>query len=410
LKFLTEFSVFFAIPGSQESRLNTEAIREGYDTLSWYPHVPTNVAEPESDSRYHVRVVNGQYHNDHNLTGRMLERKIFVGVVISYVTPNLNGTLYGTSPSTKNSVASLASGKRIKSGIHMLNPKGKCMMLADCATGSVLVVCLMLTGRNSLFASCGNSAFANEVTMGDVIGVYEPSISTRSLGSIPIFDEWTKLVLFRRNLSLPERPILMSSTANLQVHFYRSGVSVQFFKSVLLVAGAVTCVSVTCDRQNSTCQGCHGIADSKRNFVLQTIVEVLDQPQYDAKTSMACFVFRSFHLTKLLIDIVPFSGMDYQEMTHHTSIMRGAIAEFADYVNQHGGWTVIGWHRRGVISGNEDGTTQLNEYTAGHLVRLEPTNMDHDFLQDLRGRRYMPAPPQPAPPAVNVPPVAAEEE
>jgi hypothetical protein len=74
--------VFFAIPGSQESRLNTEAIREGYDTLSWYPHVPTNVAEPESDSRYHVRVVNGQYHNDHNLTGRMLERKIFVGVVI----------------------------------------------------------------------------------------------------------------------------------------------------------------------------------------------------------------------------------------------------------------------------------------------------------------------------------------
>jgi hypothetical protein len=376
-----------------EARLNTEAVRDDFGIEAWYPYKPNDDIDADNNTLYHVRVVNGLYHIDPTLTGDKLERKMFVGVCLSYVTPNTNGTLYGTVPTSKNPAIALANGKRIKSGIHMLNPRGKCMMLADCSTGSILVVCLMITGTKSLYSSCGNSAFAHELTMGDVIGVYEPTISTRSLGSIPIFDDWTRIVPMKRNLSLPERPIIMSPTANLQVHFYKSAVSIKFYMAQILTGNSVKCTGVTCDRQGTTCMGCHGYPESKRNFVLQTQVEVLNQPQYDAKTKRAIFVFRSFQLTKLLIDINTFAGMDYQIMMDHNTRIRLAINNFADHINNNGGWTVIGWHRRGVVSGMEDGSTQLNEYTSGHLVRLEPTNLTDASIAAMQPFRYTPAQP-----------------
>ena len=45
------------------------------------------------------------------------------------------------------------------------------------------------------------------------------------------------------------------------------------------------------------------------------------------------------------------------------------------HINNNGGWTIAGWHRRGVLIQDGDDDFQLNADTAGHLVLLEPTNL-----------------------------------
>jgi hypothetical protein len=76
-----------------EARLNTEAVRDDFGIESWYPYKPNDDIDADNNTLYHVRVVNGLYHIDPTLTGDKLERKMFVGVCLSYVTPNTNGTL-----------------------------------------------------------------------------------------------------------------------------------------------------------------------------------------------------------------------------------------------------------------------------------------------------------------------------
>ena len=354
---------------------------------AWRPHVPDGVTPQEAatNALYHVRVVEST-----KLTKKVpcedQEQVMLLGIVTGYKTPD-NGTVNGMSASSRNPIA--VGNKRIKAGIHQLSSKCKIMQLADCMEGQSLVFALVFAGPNSLFAAAGSIHAAYDIKMGDVIGVYEPRITLRYLGSsIPIYDSWTRIVVFKQNLNIPPRPIVMSSQANQQINFVQSGVTVRLSKIHAKAGAEVKCYGKTCDRQDIGCTGCQTGSVWRRNFTLETMVEILDQPQYDPSTGSATFYFRSYVLTELLIDLSTLANDDYETLKTHDNGIRLAARALCNHVNDNGGWTVYGWHRRGIVTALEDGTHELSANTEGHLVRVEPTRQTEAFLADLRGRRY----------------------
>jgi hypothetical protein len=79
------------------------------------------------------------------------------------------------------------------------------------------------------------------------------------------------------------------------------------------------------------------------------------------------------------------------------------------HVNDNGGWTVTGWHRRGVIDRGVDGEETLANATAGHIVYLMPSNSDAPNGDNFKTNKIKTATPtQPAPPT-NQPDIARDD-
>ena len=370
-------------------RLNTNAVHPE-SGMAWYPIVPDNVtpAQASTNRQHHVRIVESIAHTK-KMACQDQEQVMTLGVVIGYKTPD-NGSVNGLTAQSKSGAALLSNPtKRIKTGVHQLSSKCKIMQLADCMEGQSLVFALVLAGPTSLFASVGSINAGYDIKLGDILGVYEPKTTTRTLGStIPIYESWNRIILFQRNVTLPEKPIAMSSQANQQVNFFKSGVSISFFLVRLLVGNHVKCYGVTCDRQDPSCNGCHTGRAVRRNLVLAALVQIDNQPQYDPDNGVAAFHFRSYTLTELLVDLASLANDDYEQLRSHDNAIRAAARNIAAHVNQHGGWTVYGWHRRGVVNAIEDNVYDLAANTEGHLVRIEPTNQNPEFLDHVRGLRF----------------------
>lgn len=376
-------------------RLNVAAVHSDYDKEKWYPFPPDTIDAQQSTSNpnYHVQLVNAIFHESRTHRGSQLERKMVVGTILAYKKPSTTGSVSGMQVTTRNAAAQQAGSKRIKSGVHSMSPTSRLLMVADAFPNSSHVFALVIVGPMSIFNSCGQTSLANDVRVGDLIGVYEPSLVTRRLGdAIPIFDDWNRLVLFRRNISLPPKIIQKSSVANQQVHFYAQSLTVELSNARLLTGMAVPCFGTTCDRQDPTCPGCHLGSAPRKNLVLKVMVEILDQPQYESETGLATFSFQSYAFTDLMIDVQSLSTLDCEQMRNHDLAIRRAVSGIQTYINAHGGWTVIGWHRRGTVTTMDESGVELNSYTQGHLVRLEPTILTNDNMSVIRSLRYTAAP------------------
>ena len=389
---LTSLLAFTAVPDDPtQFILNPDAIGSAAFKAAWYPHFPngTSPEDQRANPAYHVRVVDATFHMQKALPGRELEQKMFCGVVLSYTTPTSTGQVFGNVAVSRNAaIAGLAPNKRIRTGVHALSSHSKCMMLADCTGMSVQVAAVMFSGTRTLYRSCGQTTIGNDITIGDVIGIYEPGLTDRTLGkSIPIFDTWRCIVPLKTNILVPRKQIQMSSQANQQIHFCQHQCQVQISKATLVSASEVPCVGVTCDRQNRTCKGCNGHATIRRNVVLECVVDVLNQPLYNETTSRATFDFRSFAFTTLVINLASIANLDYDQMHIHHNGIRSAVRAIEAHVNGNGGWTVIGWHRRGVLV-NDEGSYDVNSLTKGHLVRLEPTNITDASIAAIRALRF----------------------
>ena len=314
---------------------------------------------------------------------------MITGVVLSYTKPN-NGAVYGNQVMLRNTAALSFSGsnKRIKTGVHMPGSSSRCILLGDCFPNSNSVICLMTDHDNSLFRSCGSSSIADDISVGDVLGVYEPMPSNRTLGeAIPIFDMWRAITVFSRSINHPEKPICMSTTTQQQVHFCQHNVSLAFSMTQVLTH-EVKCIGNTCDRQGGPCVGCRGKSGVHKNVVLWHVIEIANQHQYAEHNGIARFKVRSYKLSELFADMDSLARMDYEQMRAHSNEIRNRVRDIVTHVNANGGWTVLGWHRRGVVTG-QDGNLQLNSETEGHLVRVEPTRPSTAL--DTLSMRYVPA-------------------
>jgi hypothetical protein len=368
--------------------LAKSAIHPRFSVKHLYPEPPglEDINKLVSDPSYFISLVNCTFHLDKNLRAKDYEQKAVGGFLLSYATP-------APSTSTNQAVqrgndSKNATNKRMR---IQPSPGTKMMIFGDLMPNSSQTFCIVLPNRSSLLLGYNNSNLMNDLTLGDGLIVYEPQLSNRTLGSsIPVLCEWKYLIPLRRNLNWIPKSIQMSSEANTQICFVQHGCTVTLSNVLCITGNDVPCVGTTCDRQLLTCSnGCHGMPKIRKNYVISAVVEIENQPHYNAATSVATFTLRSYEFTKLLIrDIGTFDAQTIDEMKQHNMKLRKAARDLSEYINDNGGWTVIGWHRRGLMTTGQDGAQELSSDTKGHLVRLEPTNCTESFFDGLKEYRF----------------------
>ena len=361
-------------------RFNKELIAPGYQT-HWYPIVPNDVDEggEAGNERYHMRTVDSSFFANKTATIAQTKRKIVPAIILSISSPSNNGSASGYHTLSKSGAA-LNRQEGRSGNVRARTPFFKMLFLGNLHRSSQDPFAVLLPTKNELVKKCCNNSLANLLTVGDVIGIISPKISDDYLGTsnsqIQIIKSWKYFVLMRQNVILPTIPIRMAAEGHGMVYFIQPSCNVSLGNCQILYGQDVPCAGTTCDRQTTSCKGCSP-PKIRKNFVLQVDVEVNNQHQYSPETGRATFTFRSWKFTEFVIsNAAVFSRLDPMDMLQHMQAIDDALDQLSDLINDNNGWTVIGWHKRGVLdrSNESGGQLELASDTEGHLVRLFPTN------------------------------------
>jgi hypothetical protein len=134
------------------------------------------------------------------------------------------------------------------------------------------------------------------------------------------------------------------------------------------------CTGVQCDRQSGMCS-CFNVKSTAMSSLALSGNVYID----DHKTK-----FQSFSFMNMLVFINADHSAD--SFQGNTLIqMRSRIDNIKNYVNANGGWTIMGWMRKGVVYDHSDlvdgkavkqSEMIESDDVSPHIVRMEPTNND----------------------------------
>lgn len=348
--------------------------------MDWKPHIPIEMTQDAADihPRYRIEAVPALYlERTAGRRGKDFENKMLVGVILNYASPRVSNGVYTRGATGAQAVN--ANGKRPQA--NTTPSFNKIMHLGDVFPNTSSCFSVVFGTRADLGTLARGSIHSHSVSLGDVVGFYEPRPSDKVMGGPRsgqlVLDNFTVMVFLGRNVYYPRIPMRMADAEYQMVHFREYGVRLSFSLGGFLVAKQVPCTNVTCDRQLSTCRGCLGVG-LKRNCVYSVEVEVEEQNEYNEEDGVACFNFRSWRFTNLVAPgVTVWAGGTNNVLFSKDIPIRDALRDMANLVNNSGGWTVTGWHRRGILDGdNED--ARMSMTTKGHLVSVAPTNLRGD--------------------------------
>ena len=175
------------------------------------------------------------------------------------------------------------------------------------------------------------------------------------------------------------RDLQISDCTNRQVAFHIPQKKITV-SSVMMKGGQQTdgCNHSMCNRQNIRCQGCYSARTSTNSLGSRAPMrrhhDVTNWNATDDGT--AGFAdFRSWKFSNLFFHSPSYmsthEGDDFEEQQ---SAIRKTVKAIIEKINDAGGWTIIGWHRRGTKSTADDAEEVLANRTAGHISCLMPTN------------------------------------
>jgi len=319
-------------------------------------------------------------HFTQELETEEFHNKVVIGRLLSISTPNPAGMHFGHSLTVSpRASAALGGSKRPK----IMSPVASfafILVFAD-QMGGPNCFALILTRKLDFQTQFGTDIARSElVRVGDVFAIKDPRPSDDNLGdsNLTILKE-PQIVVGVVPTGWAVVTIQKANDVHHQVFFDEPGKTIQVFGAHLLLTSdrRMTCNGYTCDRQNLLCKGCFGKSPTKKPIVLECDVDILDAPNYREKNNKACFRrFTSFRFTMLFFnDIVGLSSM-------HENVIRGmyneiqqSVPAMVNYININGGWSVTGWHKRGVVADTTTGEQLLSVGTMGHIILLQPTDM-----------------------------------
>jgi hypothetical protein len=295
------------------------------------------------------------------------ENTVTLGLLLSVATPN-KGNAYGLQMSTTN------GNKRIKIQANY----AFIMIFADLLDlpNCFAIILQRKLDFQNLFNAKANCEY---ISIGDPVCFIEPAPTDDKLGEvITIVKSPQFAVCLNYDAGWPKRDLIIAQQ-NRQVAFHIDEKKIAV-SSISLKGGneRVGCNHYMCDRQNIKCQGCFGQSPTLFPIVLQCDITVEDVPDWNQnKENVAGFAnFRSWRFSNLFfVSLSSMSGMDADDFDEQQYAIRGAVKKIVTSINSKHGWTIIGWHRRGVTNVNsDDGDVLLANNTAGHISYLMPTD------------------------------------
>lgn len=239
--------------------------------------------------------------------------------------------------------------------------------------------------------------YAREKTsVGDIFVVQEPEEVTKRYNNMSIVVTDKELIPLQNPVHLPTVE-LRTPQVGMQRYFALHAQSLKLYKASMVDA---SCKGILCDRQNPLVRGqsCGCVHMARMNAIVvklnvgfEFIDETGNKKNYQAQN------FRSWRTTTLLVKPSAFSvdTVVFQQ-GENADALRSVVRNINRFINENGGWTVIGWYRRGEVadaSGQETGEQVASMNQPIHLAYVYPTD---PRTAKLVGRmRYDPTLPMP---------------
>jgi hypothetical protein len=164
-----------------------------------------------------------------------------------------------------------------------------------------------------------------------------------------------------------------------------------------------SCTGDLCDRQIDpnllTTFRCGCLqTDTKRVIkILDMSVRVPCEQSFRAEESTTINNFRSLRTTRVFMDEKAIGTIDTNNHVHVRALRKG-LKDMITWVNQKGGWTIVGWIRRGQKADESDTSKDAENLasinTAPHLTYMMPTDMSILETEDYLLKKFALTPAQ----------------
>ena len=237
----------------------------------------------------------------------------------------------------------------------------------------------IMTRTSSESTSLLRYAFGKQVVGMDFY-MYEPNIVSQTLGeTTPIIDHANKQLMPLVDHivhTIPEAIDL--NVQDLSVgqggYFVFKGIHAQVTRFSLYFD--CSCAGIMCDRQRSKgeCTCIH--LTSSKTFVYSFDVTFAIPLSLNGNDSMTVPGYKSLRTTQCFFknyssrDVAP---VEEDGLKHK---IRPKVATMTNYINQNGGWTVVGWFKKGEITDQATGQDKVaNQEVTNHIIFMEPSDI-----------------------------------
>ena len=269
-----------------------------------------------------------------------------------------------------------------------------CKVLTSEANGNDRLFYLMesKTTNKDLWARNYRYRDDGTITIGTVFRVLAPQpIKNTMSGDLPLVETHFPVVVMKFPRNIAEVNVFESIQGNHSKAFVVNEAQLTVCSTT---PKETTCSGMFCDKQrihetNGKC-GCYSMLSRRSNIAFVHWIESSIQGIQLRMETFSSESFSSLYLNGRMPNSVRISAL---QMTDAFFEISSAVENVANYVNDNGGWTIIGWYKRGVINDktltNNEGqdtrnnNVQTNEVDNGeltfHIVHIRPTN--HRFME-----------------------------
>lgn len=220
------------------------------------------------------------------------------------------------------------------------------------------------------------------IRVGSFIRVVNPEPINRFMQGIPMITTDTRVYALDIHPSMNSIPINNNIDGNQALAFCYNARIIRINHLSILHTG---CTGLHCDKQdvavnprNSPC-GCFGNSPFRSNLAYCFSVSFnSDEGEVRVMPNFSSLAFQKLFFSRPLPAELAASSLSGTEVGLDAE---DAIIDCVDYVNLWGGWTVVGWYKRGLINdvslaGAVDGEENRvhAENVSLHIVQLIPTN------------------------------------
>ena len=313
--------------------------------------------------------------------------------------------------SVKHSSASKNPKQYIGSTFHVASTFGtKRQRVASTAPYDRLVICADIAEPGKVFAL--TFGYSNEgrrfffylqtIGVGTIIYIGDPKHTNDKLGQsgIPIVrNKWPcvpiSLLPVQATIEnmIPECPLSIPPGSGGYKYFVRHHISIRVHDFVLCMQD-VSCSGRFCDRAHPLLPGvscgCYTKGLTADAIVGEmTVVLLIDPPvglapeghnNEGVAQDVGIIVpdFRSLRTTEVFfVNLADYAKQDKAIVERATTANRRAVSHMVTYVNDHGGWSTVGWFKKGEVQDASSEDTKIDSGTVQlHLSLLLPSDMN----------------------------------
>lgn len=269
-----------------------------------------------------------------------------------------------------------------------------------CPNGTVFSIMEGFIGSSNKIFRTNPGKGMNAITIGDYMFLHGmEKVENFMNGDVPILEIYNVGTLLEENVHLnpevKEVRINFSIESNHTLSFLLRNQKLRVDQTIWM---KTMCGGITCDRQcikereerGNGC-GCYcNTSGSSLIFGHKVALEKSDSTR-DKEVHMKA-MFSSLKFSRYYLNMNQYQSFKDLTILDRPDMMipvKKAVSKFVRYVNDHGGFTVTGWYKRGVQTDIMDNETSMTDSLQStdirfHFIEIKPTDPDLQILDEMK--------------------------